>query len=150
MQVIADHLSTEEVEDIKESFKKMDTDNDGIVSIEELKSGLRKFGSQLAEAEVQMLIETVSVPECLILQLSVCVCLGIQLSILTFINSTTSMILINISYIHLHFLVVLNWSFNEKMNLNSVFLMSIFRKTGYSWLSFWILLLFPCWMLLTV
>ncbi|RVW32508.1 Calcium-dependent protein kinase 16 [Vitis vinifera] len=53
-----DHLSTEEVEDIKESFKKMDTDNDGIVSIEELKSGLRKFGSQLAEAEVQMLIET--------------------------------------------------------------------------------------------
>eukprot|EP00261_Vitis_vinifera_P036056 XP_019077299.1 PREDICTED: calcium-dependent protein kinase 13 isoform X2 [Vitis vinifera] len=59
LRVIADHLSTEEVEDIKESFKKMDTDNDGIVSIEELKSGLRKFGSQLAEAEVQMLIETV-------------------------------------------------------------------------------------------
>ena len=44
-------------------FKKMDSDNDGIVSVEELKSGLRKFGSQLAEAEVQMLIEAVSVPE---------------------------------------------------------------------------------------
>lgn len=39
----------------------MDTDNDGIVSIEELKSGLRNFGSQLAESEVQMLIEAVGV-----------------------------------------------------------------------------------------
>lgn len=59
-QVIADFLSNEEVEDIKEMFKKMDTDNDGIVSIEELKSGLGKFGSQFADAEVQMLIEAVS------------------------------------------------------------------------------------------
>lgn len=41
-------------------FRKMDTDNDGIVSIEELKSGLQNFGSQLAESEVQMLIEAVS------------------------------------------------------------------------------------------
>ena len=40
-------------------FKKMDSDNDGIVSIEELKAGFRNFGSQLAESEVQMLIETV-------------------------------------------------------------------------------------------
>lgn len=59
-QVIADFLSIEEVEDIKEMFKKMDTDNDGIVSIEELKVGLRNFGSQLGESEVQMLIEAVS------------------------------------------------------------------------------------------
>lgn len=42
-------------------FKKMDIDNDGIVSIDELKAGLRNFGSQLAEPEVQMLIEAVSV-----------------------------------------------------------------------------------------
>lgn len=59
-QVIADFLSIEEVEDIKEMFKRMDTDNDGIVSIEELKVGLRNVGSQLAEPEVQMLIEAVS------------------------------------------------------------------------------------------
>ncbi|KAJ4704428.1 putative Calcium-dependent protein kinase [Melia azedarach] len=59
LRVIAEFLSIEEVEDIKEMFKKMDTDNDGIVSIEELKSGLRNFGSQLAESEVQMLIEAV-------------------------------------------------------------------------------------------
>uniref|UniRef100_A0A6N2K758 non-specific serine/threonine protein kinase n=1 Tax=Salix viminalis TaxID=40686 RepID=A0A6N2K758_SALVM len=57
LRVIADFLSIEEVEDIKEMFKKMDTDNDGIVSIEELKTGLRNFGSQLAESEVQMLVE---------------------------------------------------------------------------------------------
>lgn len=59
--MIADFLSAEEVEDIKELFKKMDTDDDGIVSIEELKAGLRNFGSHLAESEVQMLIEAVSV-----------------------------------------------------------------------------------------
>ncbi|KAG6532613.1 hypothetical protein ZIOFF_006462 [Zingiber officinale] len=45
--VIADHLSTEEVEDIKEMFKMMDADNDGIVSHDELKTGLAKFGSHL-------------------------------------------------------------------------------------------------------
>jgi len=59
--VIADHLSAEEVEDIKEMFKTMDTDNDGIVSYEELKTGIAKFGSHLAESEVQMLIEAVSI-----------------------------------------------------------------------------------------
>ena len=59
-QVIADHLSTEEVEDIKEMFKLIDTDNDGIVGSEELKIGLSKHGSHLGESEVQMLIEAVS------------------------------------------------------------------------------------------
>uniref|UniRef100_A0A6V7QRG5 non-specific serine/threonine protein kinase n=1 Tax=Ananas comosus var. bracteatus TaxID=296719 RepID=A0A6V7QRG5_ANACO len=59
LRVIADHLSIEEVEDIKEMFKMMDTDNDGTVSYEDLKSGLAKFGSHLAESEVQMLIEAV-------------------------------------------------------------------------------------------
>lgn len=40
-------------------FKKIDTDEDGIVSVEELKAGLLKHGSQLGESEVQMLIEAV-------------------------------------------------------------------------------------------
>lgn len=61
IQVIADFLSNEEVEDIKDMFKKMDNDNDGIVSIEELKAGFRNFGSLLADSEVQLLIEAVSV-----------------------------------------------------------------------------------------
>ncbi|KAG2690873.1 hypothetical protein I3843_09G206200 [Carya illinoinensis] len=60
LRVIADFFSIEEVEDFKEMFKKMDTDNDGIISIEDLKAGHRNFGSQLAESEVQMLIEAVS------------------------------------------------------------------------------------------
>ena len=59
--MIADHLSAEEVEDIKEMFKTMDADNDGIVSYEELKTGLAKLGSQLVESEMKMLIEAVSI-----------------------------------------------------------------------------------------
>ena len=54
-------MSAEEVEDIKMMFKIMDADNDGIVSYEQLKTGLAKLGSQLAESEVQMLIEAVSI-----------------------------------------------------------------------------------------
>ncbi|PKU66129.1 Calcium-dependent protein kinase 13 [Dendrobium catenatum] len=60
LRVIAEHLSTEEVEDMKGKFKMMDTDNDGIISCEELKNGLVKFGSSLVESELQMLIEAVS------------------------------------------------------------------------------------------
>lgn len=59
LRVIADHLSSEEVEDIKEMFKMLDTDNDGIVSCEDLKNGLARFDAQLVESEVQMLIEAV-------------------------------------------------------------------------------------------
>ncbi|KAL8152701.1 hypothetical protein V2J09_010461 [Rumex salicifolius] len=59
LRVIAEHLSAEEIEDIKEMFMKIDVDNDGIVTIEELKAGLLKFSSQLVESEVQMLIEAV-------------------------------------------------------------------------------------------
>ncbi|KAK8926599.1 Calcium-dependent protein kinase 13 [Platanthera zijinensis] len=59
LRVIADHLSTEEVEDMKEKFKIMDADNDGVVSYEELKHGLAKSGSLLVESEVQLLIEAV-------------------------------------------------------------------------------------------
>lgn len=38
----------------------MDTDRDGKVTYEELKAGLRKVGSQLAEPEIKMLMEVVS------------------------------------------------------------------------------------------
>ncbi|MBA0561953.1 hypothetical protein Golob_018743, partial [Gossypium lobatum] len=56
LRVIAEFLSVEEVEGIKEMFKKMDTDNDGIVSIEELKAVFGNVGSQLEESEVQMML----------------------------------------------------------------------------------------------
>ncbi|KAE8699894.1 Calcium-dependent protein kinase 30 [Hibiscus syriacus] len=61
LRVIAEHLSVEEVEVIKDMFTLMDTDNDGKVSYEELKAGLRKVGSQLAEPEIRMLMEVADV-----------------------------------------------------------------------------------------
>jgi len=41
-------------------FTLMDTDKDGKVTYEELKAGLRKVGSQLAEPEIKMLMDVVS------------------------------------------------------------------------------------------
>lgn len=58
-QVIAEHLSIEEVEVIRDMFKLMDTDNSGKITYEELKAGLQKVGSQLAEPEMKMLMEVV-------------------------------------------------------------------------------------------
>ncbi|KAJ0449646.1 putative protein kinase CAMK-CDPK family [Helianthus annuus] len=59
LRVIADFLSNDEVEDIKEMFKKIDTDDDGIITTDELKSGLQKLNTALAESELQLLIEAV-------------------------------------------------------------------------------------------
>ncbi|KAH7529164.1 calcium-dependent protein kinase 10-like [Ziziphus jujuba] len=61
LRVIAEHLSVEEVEVIRDMFTLMDTDKDGKVSYEELKAGLRKVGSQLAEPEMKMLMEVADV-----------------------------------------------------------------------------------------
>nr|AJP60195.1 calcium-dependent protein kinase [Hevea brasiliensis] len=60
-RVIAEHLSLEEVEVIRDMFTLMDTDNDGKVTFEELRAGLRKVGSQLAEPEIKMLMEVADV-----------------------------------------------------------------------------------------
>ncbi|RZS08223.1 hypothetical protein BHM03_00039169 [Ensete ventricosum] len=40
-------------------FRMMYTDNDGIISHDELKAGLPKFDSHLVESEMQMLIEAI-------------------------------------------------------------------------------------------
>ncbi|PIA62446.1 hypothetical protein AQUCO_00200453v1 [Aquilegia coerulea] len=61
MRVIAEHLSVEEVEVIRDMFKLMDTDNNGKITFEELKAGLQKVGSQLAEPEMKMLMEVADV-----------------------------------------------------------------------------------------
>ncbi|KAF2316001.1 hypothetical protein GH714_040796 [Hevea brasiliensis] len=61
LRVIAEHLSLEEVEVIRDMFTLMDTDNDGKVTFEELRAGLRKVGSQLAEPEIKMLMEVADV-----------------------------------------------------------------------------------------
>lgn len=53
-------MSVEEVADIKESFKVMDINNNGKITLEELKVGLHKTGHQLPDADIQMLMEAVS------------------------------------------------------------------------------------------
>jgi calcium-dependent protein kinase len=50
----------EEVEVIRDMFALMDTDKDGRVTLQELKVGLRKVGSKLAEPEMELLMEAVS------------------------------------------------------------------------------------------
>lgn len=57
--MIAEHLSVEEMEVIRDMFALMDTDDDGKVTFDELKTGLRKVGSQLAEAEMKLLMDVV-------------------------------------------------------------------------------------------
>ncbi|KAM1340294.1 hypothetical protein ACFX2H_038709 [Malus domestica] len=61
LRVIAEHLSIKEVEVIKDMFTLMDTDKNGKITYEELKLGLRKVGSQLAEPEIKMLMEVADV-----------------------------------------------------------------------------------------
>lgn len=59
MRVIAEHLTVEEVEVIRDMFALMDADGDGRVTLQELKAGLRKVGSKLAEPEMELLMEAV-------------------------------------------------------------------------------------------
>lgn len=59
-QVIAEHLSVEEVAGIKEGFDKMDTNNKGKINIDELRVGLQKLGHQIADTDLQILMEAVS------------------------------------------------------------------------------------------
>lgn len=61
LRVIAEHLSVEEVEVIRNMFNLMDTDNDGKVTYEELKAGMRKVGSQLGESEIRLMMEVADV-----------------------------------------------------------------------------------------
>lgn len=61
MRVIAEHLSVEEVEVIRDMFKLMDIDNNGKITFAELKAGLQKVGSQLGEEEMRMMMEAADV-----------------------------------------------------------------------------------------
>ncbi|KAL8091661.1 calcium-dependent protein kinase 10-like [Apium graveolens] len=61
LRVIAEHLSVEEVEVMRDMFTLMDTNNDGKVTYQELRDGLRKVGSQLAEPEIKMMMDVADV-----------------------------------------------------------------------------------------
>jgi len=60
--VIAEHLSVEEVADIKDMFSKMDINSNGKLTLEELKFGLHKLGHQIPDADVKILMDAVSTP----------------------------------------------------------------------------------------
>jgi calcium-dependent protein kinase len=59
--VVAEHLSVEEVAGIKEAFDMMDTGNRGKINLEELRVGLLKLGQQISDADLQILMEAVSI-----------------------------------------------------------------------------------------
>lgn len=58
-QVIAESLSEEEIAGLREMFKAMDTDNSGAITFDELKAGLRKYGSTMKDAEIRDLMDAV-------------------------------------------------------------------------------------------
>jgi calcium-dependent protein kinase len=60
LRVIAESLSEEEIAGLKEMFQTMDTDNSGAITYDELKEGLRKYGSTLKDTEIRDLMEAVS------------------------------------------------------------------------------------------
>ncbi|XP_006649209.2 calcium-dependent protein kinase 6 [Oryza brachyantha] len=61
LRVIARSLSEEELAGLKEMFKAMDTDGSGAITFDELKEGLRRYGSNLREAEIRDLMDAADV-----------------------------------------------------------------------------------------
>ncbi|RAL39778.1 hypothetical protein DM860_003311 [Cuscuta australis] len=61
LRVIAESLSEEEIAGLREMFKAMDTDNSGAITFDELKAGLRKYGSTLKDTEIRELMDAADV-----------------------------------------------------------------------------------------
>ncbi|KMZ75851.1 Calcium dependent protein kinase 6 [Zostera marina] len=61
LRVIAESLSEEEIAGLREMFKAMDTDNSGAITFDELKAGLRRYGSTLKDTEIRDLMEAADV-----------------------------------------------------------------------------------------
>ncbi|XP_052207744.1 calcium-dependent protein kinase 24 [Diospyros lotus] len=61
LRVVADNLPHEQVAGIKQMFLMMDTDKNGNLTFEELKTGLNMIGQQIADPDVQMLLEAADV-----------------------------------------------------------------------------------------
>ncbi|CAM8974329.1 unnamed protein product [Rhodiola kirilowii] len=61
LRVIAERLSEEEIAGLKEMFQAMDTDNSGAITFDELKAGLRKYGSTMQDTEIRDLMDAADV-----------------------------------------------------------------------------------------
>ncbi|KAH9612218.1 hypothetical protein KSS87_005578 [Heliosperma pusillum] len=61
LRVIAESLSEEEIAGLREMFQSMDTDNSGAITFEELKAGLKRYGSNLKDTEIRDLMHAVRI-----------------------------------------------------------------------------------------
>ncbi|KAF7851970.1 hypothetical protein BT93_L1669 [Corymbia citriodora subsp. variegata] len=61
LRIIAESLSEEEIAGLKKMFKMIDTDNSGLITFEELKAGLKKFGANLNESEMLDLMKAADI-----------------------------------------------------------------------------------------
>lgn len=61
LRVIAESLSEEEIAGLKEMFQAMDTDNSGAITFDELRDGLKRYGSTLKESEIRDLMQAADV-----------------------------------------------------------------------------------------
>ncbi|GJM97003.1 hypothetical protein PR202_ga13893 [Eleusine coracana subsp. coracana] len=59
--VIAEHLSVEEVADIKQMFDGMDVNKNGKLTYDEFKAGLRKLGNQMPDSDIRILMDAADV-----------------------------------------------------------------------------------------
>ncbi|CAD6226687.1 unnamed protein product [Miscanthus lutarioriparius] len=61
LRVIAENLSEDEIAGLREMFKMLDTDNSGQITLEELKSGLKRIGANLKDSEITTLMEAADI-----------------------------------------------------------------------------------------
>uniref|UniRef100_A0A7N0T924 non-specific serine/threonine protein kinase n=1 Tax=Kalanchoe fedtschenkoi TaxID=63787 RepID=A0A7N0T924_KALFE len=61
LRVIAESLSEVEIAGLKEMFKAMDTDNSGAITFDELKAGLRRYGSNMKDMEIRALMDAADI-----------------------------------------------------------------------------------------
>ncbi|XWS63204.1 hypothetical protein CRYUN_Cryun06bG0075700 [Craigia yunnanensis] len=61
LRVIAESLSEEEIAGLREMFTAMDTDSSGAITFDELKDGLRRYGSTMKDTEIRDLMDAADV-----------------------------------------------------------------------------------------
>ncbi|CAN0890141.1 Calcium-dependent protein kinase 4 [Linum grandiflorum] len=61
LRVIAERMSEEEIGGLKELFKMIDTDGSGTITLDELKTGLQRVGSELMESEIKVLMDAADI-----------------------------------------------------------------------------------------
>ncbi|KAH9606868.1 hypothetical protein KSS87_019702 [Heliosperma pusillum] len=61
LRVVADSLPDEQVDKLRRTFNMMDTDKNGSLCFEELKSGLLKLGHALPDSDIQMILDAADI-----------------------------------------------------------------------------------------